>query len=80
MKRRYWRRRRIGNAYESTLIEEGADKVIAIAGVPSFHDHDPELRLVCDPRTGKPWESTKAVVQWLNGALKHRDLAARRRP
>ena len=68
--KRQWKSRQIGNRRETMLVEDGNRFVIALVGLNSFHDTKPELRLVCDPRTGKRWASMKAARQWLDGALR----------
>jgi len=67
-----WKRRGMGNTYEWMLTGQHAKLVTALAHrQETFRRASPfELRIILDPRTGKPWTSMKAAREWLDKAMK----------
>ena len=65
-----WKRRSIGKHYEWMLTGQHPKLVTALAQRKEIFDGDLELRIILDPRTGKPWTSNKKMREWLSKAMK----------
>ena len=67
-----WKRRRMGGGYEWMLRGQHPLLVTALAQRKETFDGPFELRIILDPRTGKPWTSMKKIREWLDGAMEER--------
>lgn len=67
-----WKRRWLGNHYEWMLSGQHPTLVTALVqhGEILNKESPLELRIILDPRTGKPWTNMKRMRDWLNETLR----------
>jgi hypothetical protein len=65
-----WTRRQMGRVYEWMLHGQHPKLVTALAHRKDVFEGELELRVILDPRTGKPWTSIKKMREWLDEALR----------